>query len=206
MVCYPIGPPPAKLTLNRRTINGILARSGQVCVASSRVYLHENIATEFIEKYVERMKAAVNGFGDPQDPNTAFGPLADAASFNKVKEMIAMGGKEAELIAGGKRKGHIGCFIEPTVFLNPQSNAQILREEVFGPVAVILTFKTEDEVIQMANDTEFGLMAGVFTKDINRALRVSAKIESGVVGVNCISTVSLALFGAPSKCFSQPCR
>lgn len=170
-------------------MNGILARSGQVCVASSRVYVQEGIAAAFIEKYVERMKAASQSLGDPQDSSTALGPLADSQAFEKVQAMIARGKTEAQLIAGGKQKGSDGCFIEPTVFLNPDPNAEILREEVFGPVAVVMTFKTEEEIIQKANDTEYGLMAGVFTKDVNRALRVSAKIDSGVVGVNCISVV-----------------
>ncbi|EXJ87223.1 hypothetical protein A1O3_04182 [Capronia epimyces CBS 606.96] len=173
------------------TVNGILARSGQVCVASSRVYVHESIAKEFTEKYIEKMRAAVDNIGDPQDPNVAFGPLADDAAFEKVKAMIARGETEAQLVLGGKRKGDKGCFIEPTVFLNPKPTAQVLKEEVFGPVAVVLTFKTEEEAIELANDTEYGLMAGVFTKDINRALRVSARIESGVVGVNCISVMNM---------------
>ena len=101
----------------------------------------------------------------------------------------------AELVVGGVRYGDTGCFMEPTVFLNPKDDAQIYKEEIFGPVAIVKTFETEEEVIRLANDTEFGLMSGVFTKDITRALRVSAKIDSGVVGINCISVVrSLLVF------------
>src|SRR6185437_6801007 len=98
---------------------------------------------------------------------------------------------EAELVIGGSRHGENGYYIEPTVFLNPKPDARVYREEIFGPVSVVKTFETEQEVIDMANDTEFGLMAGVFTRDVTRALRVSAKIESGVVGINCVSYVSL---------------
>ncbi|KAF3074146.1 Retinal dehydrogenase 1 [Trichoderma lentiforme] len=178
------------------TINGILARTGQVCVAASRVYVQKSISEKFISQYVERMKAAALGIGDPQDPDTRYGPLADSAAFEKVRAMISRGKGEAELVVGGNQIGTKGCFIEPTVFLNPKPDAEIYRNEVFGPVVVVKTFDTEEEVIEAANDTEYGLMAGVFTKDINRALRVSARIDSGVVGVNCVSMMHIqAPFG-----------
>lgn len=105
--------------------------------------------------------------------------------------MIERGRKQAGLVLGGARIGHAGCFIEPTVFVDPEPDAEIYKSEVFGPVAVIKTFDTEDEVIAAANDTEFGLMAGVFTSDIDRAMRVSERIDSGVVGINCVSMVGL---------------
>lgn len=172
-----------------RTTNGILARTGQVCVAASRLYVHKSISEKFISQYVERMKAASTGIGDPQDPDTKYGPLADSLAFEKVRAMIARAREEAELVVGGNQIGTEGSFIEPTVFVNPKPDAEIYKSEVFGPVAVIKTFDTEAEVIQAANDTEYGLMAGVFTRDITRALRVSARIDSGVVGVNCVSMV-----------------
>jgi len=178
------------------TIKGILARSGQVCVAASRIYVHRSIADSFITAYVSRMKSAAGSLGDPQDASVALGPLADAASFSRVRAMIERGKTEAELVVGGEQYGEKGCFIEPTVFLNPKPGAQIYTDEVFGPVAVVKTFETEEEVLALANDTEFGLMAGVFTKDLSRALRVSAKIESGVVGINCVSYMNIqAPFG-----------
>ncbi|KXH34542.1 aldehyde dehydrogenase [Colletotrichum simmondsii] len=173
------------------TINGILTRSGQVCVAASRVYVQDTVADGFINAYVEKMKAATSEMGDPLDPSVSMGPLADSLAFEKVKAMIARGREEAELVVGGAQVGEDGFFMQPTVFLNPKPDAQVLKEEVFGPVAVVQTFKTEEEVIKLANDTEYGLMAGVFTKDINRALRVSSRVESGVVGINCISVMNL---------------
>jgi acyl-CoA reductase-like NAD-dependent aldehyde dehydrogenase len=118
------------------------------------------------------------------------GPLVNKTALERVSKMIERGKNEAELVVGGIRHGEQGCFVEPTVFLNPQKGAQIYSDEIFGPVAVVKTFETEEEVLKMANDTEYGLMSGVFTKDINRAMRVSAKLESGVVGVNCVSYVS----------------
>ncbi|KAK1462252.1 aldehyde dehydrogenase [Colletotrichum melonis] len=200
------------------TINGILTRSGQVCVAASRVYVQDTVADRFIKAYVEKMKAATSEMGDPLDPSVSMGPLADSLAFEKVKAMIARGREEAELVVGGAQVGEDGFFMQSTVFLNPKPNAQVLMEEVFGPVAVVQTFKTEEEVIKLANDTEYGLMAGVFTKDINRALRVSSRVESGVVGINCISVMNLQVpFGGKKgsgigrefgeyalRCFTEP--
>ncbi|KXH64059.1 aldehyde dehydrogenase [Colletotrichum salicis] len=173
------------------TINGILTRSGQVCVAASRVYVQETVADNFIKAYVEKMKAATSEMGDPLNPSVSMGPLADSLAFEKVKAMIARGREEAELVVGGEQVGNDGFFMQPTVFLNPKPDAQVLMEEVFGPVAVVQTFKTKEEVINLANDTEYGLIAGVFTKHINRALRVSSRVESGVIGINCISVMNL---------------
>ena len=182
----------------QRTINAILARSGQVCVAATRVYVQKSIAEDFIEKYKERMRAAVEKLGDPLDKATVMGPLVDKRALERVTKMIERGKTEAELVVGGVRHGNQGCFVEPTVFLNPQKGAEIYTDEIFGPVAVVKTFETEEEALKMANDTEYGLMSGVFTKDVNRALRVSSKLESGVVGVNCVSYVSI------SSCFYPP--
>jgi acyl-CoA reductase-like NAD-dependent aldehyde dehydrogenase len=177
------------------TINGILARSGQVCVAPSRVYVHRSIANDFIERYKDKMEAAAQGLGDPQSVETKLGPLADRAAFRKVQAMVEKGKTEAELVVGGARHSDTGCFMEPTVFLNPQDDAEVYRHEIFGPVAVVKTFESEDEVIRFANDTEYGLMAGIFTKDITRAMRMSAVIQAGVVGINCVSYVRSSLQG-----------
>jgi len=142
------------------------------------------------------MKEAVDRLGDPQDPSVSLGPLVDSIALDRVKGMIARGKEEAELVVGGNQYGKQGCFMEPTVFLNPKKGAQIYTDEVFGPVSIVKTFETEQEVIQMANDTEYGLMAGVFTKDISRALRVSSRIDAGVVGINCVSYMNVqAPFG-----------
>lgn len=175
-------------------MNGILARTGQVCVAASRVYVQRSIAEEFLKQYTARMREATIDIGDPQDPETKYGPLVDSIAFQKVQDMIRSGEGQAKLLVGGKRIGEQGCFVEPTVFLEPNQDAEIYKKEIFGPVSVIKIFDDEVEVIRMANDTEYGLMAGIFTQDIDRALRVSAAIESGVVGVNCVSIVSTKLW------------
>lgn len=182
------------------TINAILARSGQVCIAATRLYVQKGIADEFIKKYVERMKAAADDLGDPQDMSVKLGPLVDEAQFERVKGMIERGRNEAELVVGGVRHGETGCFMEPTVFLNPKADAEIYKNEIFGPVSIIKTFETEEEVLKLANDTEYGLMSGVFTKDITRALRMSAALESGVVGINCVTYINMqAPFGGKKQ-------
>ncbi|CEJ94346.1 Putative Aldehyde dehydrogenase mitochondrial [[Torrubiella] hemipterigena] len=182
------------------TVNGILTRSGQLCVAASRVYVQREIADVFIQQYVERMKAASNDFGDPQDPGVKFGPLVDEGQLARVTAMVDKARNDAELVVGGARLGTTGCYMEPTVFLNPKNDSEIYKNEVFGPVSIIKTFDTEDEVIDMANDTEYGLTSGVFTRDIARALRVSAAIESGVVGINCVSVQNMQVpFGGKKQ-------
>lgn len=183
------------------TVNGILARSGQLCVAASRVYVQRGIATAFIEAYTKRMTDAVDDIGDPQDMNVKYGPIVDEGQLQRIKGMVERGRADAELVVGGEQfPGTKGNYMQPTVFLDPTNDAEIYRNEVFGPVSVIKTFDTEEEVLQAANDTEYGLMAGVFTKDITRALRMSSAIESGVVGINCVSLQSLqAPFGGKKQ-------
>ena len=182
------------------TVNAILTRSGQLCVAASRVYVQQGIADQFIAKYTAKMKEAANDLGDPQNPSVKLGPLVDASQLERVQKMVEEGKAEGELVVGGIRHGETGCFMEPTVFLNPRDDAKIYKEEIFGPVSVLKTFETEEEVLKLANDTEFGLMSGVFTRDITRALRVSSILETGVVGINCVSLQSLQVpFGGKKQ-------
>jgi aldehyde dehydrogenase (NAD+)/retinal dehydrogenase len=182
------------------TIDAILTRSGQLCVAASRVYVQKSVADQFIREYTKRMKSAVSDFGDPQDPAVKLGPMVDEAQLERVKQMVERGRAEAELVVGGGQLGDMGCYMEPTVFLNPNDDAEIYRKEIFGPVSIIKTFETEEEVLKLANDTEFGLMSGVFTRDITRALRMSSALESGVVGINCVSLQNLQVpFGGKKQ-------
>lgn len=187
------------------TIKAIMARTGQVCIAASRIYVQRTIADRFIDMYVQRMKEAVKQMGDPENPETMYGPLVDKIAFDRVKSMIDRAKDQAELVVGGSSIGESGCYVEPTVFVNPKPNAEILTDEVFGPVSVVSIFDTEDEVVAKANDTEYGLMAGVFTRDITRALRVSSRVESGVVGINCVSYVSDVNLAEKMSTDSWPC-
>jgi len=112
------------------------------------------------------------------------GPLADVKQFERVMEYLEIGKKEAQLVTGGGRKGKDGYYIQPTIFLNPKEDARIYREEIFGPAIAIKTFSTEEEAIRMANDTEYGLSACVFTDKVSRAIRIAGKLEAGMVNIN----------------------
>ncbi|CAM1510086.1 Fc.00g004210.m01.CDS01 [Cosmosporella sp. VM-42] len=177
-------------------VQAITANTGQVCFAASRVYVQEGIYDKFVEAYKTKMTEKAKEAGDPDDPNVTLGPLIDKSQFDRVSGFIERGKTQGNLIAGGNRIGQEGFFIQPTIFEGVAEDAEICRSEIFGPVAVLNKFKTEDEIIAKANDTEFGLMAGVFTQDINRALRVASEFESGMVGINCVSLCFLqAPFG-----------
>ncbi|KAF2012530.1 aldehyde dehydrogenase [Aaosphaeria arxii CBS 175.79] len=173
-----------------------LFNTGQACVAASRTFIHESIADKFVEQLKARFEQFKHATGDPSDPKTFLGPLVDEKQFDRVMEFLEIGKKEAQLVTGGGRHGDNGYYVEPTIFLNPGDDARIYREEIFGPVITLRTFKTEEEAIKLANDTAFGLSACVFTSSISRALRVSKAIESGMVNVNSSQTFGMeAPFG-----------
>lgn len=165
----------------------IMLNSGQSCVASSRMYVHESIATQFTEK----MKTAMVDFfpaADPLLPGTVRGPQADKAQFNSVMSYLEYAKeKKLSIPIGGGRQGTSGYFIEPTIIANAPEDSRVMREEIFGPVVCINTFTDEKDVLKLANDTEYGLYASVFTKDISRALRIAKSLEAGSIGVNCSS-------------------
>ncbi|KAF1349646.1 aldehyde dehydrogenase [Delphinella strobiligena] len=159
----------------------ITMNSGQACIASSRLYVHESIADTFKEKVGAAMNAEASTSGqDPLDAKSAYAPQADKTQFEAVLRYIDLakdsGGK---IVLGGKRKGDKGYFIEPTIIENPSHDSRVAKEEIFGPVLSYMTFTDEDEVMKRANDTEYGLYASVFTKDIARAMRIAKKFESG---------------------------
>lgn len=168
-------------------VNAIARNTGQVCFAASRVYVQEGIFDKFAAAYKAALEERAKTVGDPDKQDTQMGPLVDATQFNRVSGFIERGAQQGTLLTGGKRVGDTGYFVEPTVFTNVDSEAEIYKQEIFGPVSVLNSFKTEEEVLKKANDTEYGLMAGVFTQDINKAMRVASEFESGMVGVNCIS-------------------
>lgn len=165
----------------------ILANSGQACIASSRVYVHANIA----DKFMEAMKTAMVQMGvsgDSTVAGTRRGPQADKIQFDRVMSYLAYAKEQKlDMPIGGGREGTTGYFIEPTIIANAPEDSKVMKEEIFGPVVCINTFTDEEEVLKRANDTEYGLYASVFTKDISRALRVAKMLEAGSVGVNCTS-------------------
>ncbi|OAL51320.1 aldehyde dehydrogenase [Pyrenochaeta sp. DS3sAY3a] len=161
-----------------------LFNSGQACVAASRTFIHEDIADEFIKQLKARFEQFSHAIGEPEDVKTFMGPLVDEKQFDRVMNFLEIGKSEAELVTGGVRKGDSGFYVEPTIFLNPKDDARIYREEIFGPVITLRTFKTEEEAIELANDTTFGLSACIFTASIPRALRLAKQIDAGCVNIN----------------------
>ncbi len=157
--------------------------SGQVCSNGTRVFVQKGIRKRFVARLSERLGNAV--FGDPMDPATSFGPLVSARQLEIVMGYIAKGVEEgATLVRGGERLDQPGFWLTPAIFDNVTDDMTIAREEIFGPVMSVLEFKDEDEVIARANDTEFGLSAGVFTNDLKRAHRVIAQLEAGTCYIN----------------------
>ncbi|KAG5674139.1 hypothetical protein PVAND_004124 [Polypedilum vanderplanki] len=169
--------------------NAIFANHGQNCCAGSRTFVHEKIYDEFVEKAAEMAKN--RKLGSPFEIGVQQGPQVDDQMFKKVLTYIDYGKEDgAKLEAGGKRWGNEGFYIEPTVFSNVTDDMRIAQDEIFGPVQSILKFKTIDEVIERANNTTYGLAAGVLTNDINTALTFANAVEAGSVWVNCYDAVT----------------
>jgi len=166
--------------------NGIYANMGEVCSAGSRLLVERPIYDEFVERFIAQGQHAYVP-GDPLDPETNMGPLVDRESQQRVLGMIDAGRKEgAKLHFGGDAPDNLaqGAFVNPTLFGNVSNQMSIARNEIFGPVASVIPFDGPAEAIEIANDTIYGLAAGIWTRDINRAFRLVKDIEAGVVWVN----------------------
>lgn len=182
-------------------VNGIIAgnfgASGQSCVAGSRVFIQKAIHAEVVSLISERAKTIV--IGDPLDSATQVGPLATTHQVDRAYNVITKSVKQgAKLIFGGKKPEHMqqGNYFEPTLLDCPDQSIECTRTEFFAPVISVIPFETEEEAIAMANDSEFGLGAGIFTQNLARAHRVSQKIRSGIVWVNTYRVISpIAPFG-----------
>lgn len=163
------------------SIQSIFRNAGQICLSGSRLYVQRPILDEFLSRFVE--KAEAMRIGDPLDPTTEFGPLASEEHYQKVKGYIdtvaAAGGR---MVSGGLGDG---WSIKPTVLVGMPPDAPHVREEIFGPVVVVQVFDTEEEVVQLANGTQYGLDAQLFTENLHTAHRVSARLDVGTVWVNC---------------------
>ncbi|KAI4380037.1 hypothetical protein MLD38_006268 [Melastoma candidum] len=163
---------------------GVVHNKGEICVASSRVFVQEGIYEELEKKLVEKAKAWT--VGDPFDPTTNHGPQVDKKQFEKILSYIEHGKVEgATLLTGGKPVGTKGYYIQPTIFADVKDDMTIARDEIFGPVMALMKFKTVEEAIQRANSTRYGLAAGIVTKDLNIANTVSRSIRAGIIWINC---------------------
>uniref|UniRef100_A0AAZ3R2U1 aldehyde dehydrogenase (NAD(+)) n=1 Tax=Oncorhynchus tshawytscha TaxID=74940 RepID=A0AAZ3R2U1_ONCTS len=170
------------------TQKGAFFNQGQCCTAASRVFVEEQVYEEFVRHSVESAKTIV--IGDPLDPRTSHGPQIDQKQFDKILELIDSGKKEgAKLECGGVAMEDTGLYIQPTVFSHVKDHMRIAKEEIFGPVQCIFRFKSQQEAIERANSTEYGLASAVFTRNLDRALSVSAALETGTVWVNCYNAL-----------------
>ncbi|NDV52575.1 MULTISPECIES: betaine-aldehyde dehydrogenase [unclassified Salipiger] len=164
-------------------INGNFYSTGQICSNGTRVFVQEGLYETFVARVAERMENAV--IGDPMGEATTIGPMVSARQRSIVEGYIAKGVEEgARLVKGGKVLDGAGFYIEPTLFADVTDEMTIAREEIFGPVMSVLKFATEDEALARANDTQFGLAAGVFTADLTRAHRMAAGFEAGTCYIN----------------------
>jgi acyl-CoA reductase-like NAD-dependent aldehyde dehydrogenase len=161
-------------------VQGSFAFAGQVCISVQRIYVQQSVYEEFLEKakkYTEKLK-----LGDPLNENTDVGPMITEDDAERVQEWVQEAEKQgAKVLTGGKRDG---ALMEPTILINVKHDMKVICEEIFGPVVSIIPFEKEEEAIRMANDSEFGLQAGVFTQDINRAMRLADELETGGVWIN----------------------
>ncbi len=178
---------------------GLFFHQGQACCAGSRLFVEEKVYDEFVEKSVARAKRRT--VGDPLDARTEQGPQVDGIQFDKVMSYIDSGKCEgAELLTGGSRAGDRGYFIEPTVFAGVRDEMKIAREEIFGPVMSILKFHDLEEVVDRSNRTTYGLVGGVWTRDISKALAIANGVRAGTIWVNCYDVFDAA---APFGGFKQ---
>ncbi|XAR65415.1 Betaine-aldehyde dehydrogenase [Bertholletia excelsa] len=168
------------------TIFGCFWTNGQMCSATSRLLVHEGIATEFLDRLVKWSKNIK--VSDPFEEGCRLGPIVSAGQYEKVMNFISTAKNEgATILCGGVRPQHLkkGYFVEPTIITDVTTSMQIWREEVFGPVLCVKTFSTEDEAIELANDTHYGLGAAVISKDLERCERVTKALPAGIVWINC---------------------
>lgn len=184
-------------------ISGIFAANGQSCIAGSRLLVQNSIREKFVEFLVEKVTHA--RMGDPMQPDTDVGPIANKPQYEKVLRYIEIAKSEgARCVAGGKPGTSPDLpgnhFIEPTIFADVENNMRIAQEEVFGPILSVIGFDTEADAVRIANDVAFGLAAGVWTKDISRALRMTKAIKAGMVWVNTYRAVSYMMpFGGMKR-------
>jgi (Z)-2-((N-methylformamido)methylene)-5-hydroxybutyrolactone dehydrogenase len=174
-------------------VSGIFAATGQTCIAGSRALIHRSIHAEFVERLLELAKTA--RMGNPLDASTQVGPVTTRPQYEKILDYIRIAKEEGAVCrlggaAAQRQECGSGWFVEPTIFTDVKPDMRIANEEVFGPVLSIIPFDDEDEAVRIANNTVYGLAAGIWTKSIRRALLMSERLEAGTVWVNTYRAVS----------------
>ncbi|MFG1909329.1 NAD-dependent succinate-semialdehyde dehydrogenase [Kribbella sp. NPDC048928] len=160
-----------------------MRNGGEACTAANRIYVHSSVMDEFASRLTERMAALKVGRGT--EDGVDVGPLIDAKQRDKVADLVADAiAQGARTLTGGAIADGNGYFFQPTVLADVPQSARLQKEEIFGPVAPLTAFETEDEAVRLANDTEYGLVSYLFTNDLSRALRVSERLEAGMIGLN----------------------
>lgn len=167
-------------------LNAVFNAAGQICTAGSRLLIQESIAEKFVAELTQR--AAAMRVGDGLDPAVAMGPLVSDTQLATVLNYVEIGRQDGTVLTGGSRltDGALaaGCFVAPTVITDLRADSRLLNEEVFGPVLAVQTFSDEDEAVSLANSSPFGLAAGLWTKDVDRAWRVGRAVRSGTIWIN----------------------
>ncbi|MDY0012501.1 MAG: aldehyde dehydrogenase [Rhodocyclaceae bacterium] len=172
---------------------GIFPNAGQSCIAGSRIFVHDKIYDAFLPRLVEAVASL--RVGDPYDPLTAVAPVGSFEHRDRIEAYIERARQEgAKLLCGGQRPGGPlakGAYVMPTLLEVADNNATVAQEEIFGPVACLLRFKDEDDLVRQANDTVFGLACGIWTRDYKRALRVAGRLKAGTVWINTYRTIMI---------------
>jgi succinate-semialdehyde dehydrogenase/glutarate-semialdehyde dehydrogenase len=179
---------------------------GEACTAANRFIVHESVAVEFGRRLADRMGGLKVGRGT--EDGVQVGPLVDESSRDKVSELVAAAvGGGARVLTGADTVGDRGWFYAPTVLADVPADAELLREEIFGPVAPVTTFTTRDEAIAKANDTEYGLVAYAYTRDLDTALALSERLDTGMVGINqgVVSNPAAPFGGVKHSGFGREC-
>jgi len=174
---------------------GVFFNSGQVCCAGTRIFVQQDIYDNFVDQLTTFSKAV--SWGDPLDPATVMGPVVSKEQFDRVKGYLDTGKKEgARVTVGGETGSGRGYFVKPTLFAGVHNGMKIAREEIFGPVAAAIPFKDESDAVFQGNDTEYGLAAAVWTRDVSRAHKVARALKAGTVWVNCYNNLdTISPFG-----------